>query len=210
MTIHGLVAHTVRMATASLTLMDQDLYVEATPLVRVAYEHAILAQRVNADSHGLDAFHTLTARDSKRYYNAVEPLANIPDDLRVEFEGLAVDTAKAKAVAKFADVCNDFDSTGWLYLIYKALSRPVHPSATAATEYVAEHDNPSGYALLTNPTAEDHRLVLFPLALAVAVAVGVYEDVRRGKPNKARVRDAAARAGVPSMLKLGAAARQAP
>lgn len=203
--IWGLVSHTIAQAEAALVLVDDARLALCSEVnARVAFEHALLAQYVHLHPEGHEKLGQLTAFQSRRL---AESLKDFPMDeglADAQRELLSQPKIKRPDIADMATLLKAFDPTGTLYVPYKLLCQTVHPSGSTMTRYMVldEDEHPRQmrqYALL-----DDKRAVVWTIALAVLLALGVQEDLRRAKPNKPRLRDLAATIGMTPLLELAA------
>jgi len=203
----GLIAHSIAQAQAALVLVDDPrLSVCGEVNARVALEHALLAQYVHAHPDGIAqleqllAFHTRTLAESLKDFPTQDPeLAEFLEDT------LSHPRVKRPAIGDIGALLREFDPTGTLYVPYKLLCQTAHPSSSTITRYlvIEEGQRPQHMRQVAPP--EDKRPVLWAITLAVLLALGVQEDLRRTKPNKARLRSVAASVSMAPLLDLASA-----
>ncbi len=196
--MHGLIAHTVAQAQAASTLLkDPQTAACAEVNARVAFEHAVTAQYVYLCPNGLEEFEQLIRYREFKFQRAVMRLPNItlPDDME------RISAAAKPKMDNFFWLCERFDESGWLYLPYRVLCTSTHPSNGTLSRYLeqGEGDLPQ---LRTYGVADDERSTLWAIVFSALMVVAVLEDLRRFKPNKARVRRIASSIRAPSFLTL--------
>lgn len=201
--LHGLVAHTLNCADTAVMVIEQGRHHAAKPLVRVALEHAIVAQWVHQHPEGIDAFLSKANKSYRTYYRSASKVVQIPKDVQASFDAMPDPGEIPSAVSNFEQTCRVFDPSGNLYLVYRTLSGAVHPGNATLRDYLqGDPYTNEDLALLTYPEERDTRPDLWAAALAAVLASAVYEDIRRGKPLKAKVCDIADRVGIPTKLEL--------
>jgi hypothetical protein len=205
--LHGLVAHTLEQVRAALALLDAGHGFAAQVNARVAYEHALVLQWVHLTGEGMDKFIAHGQKKTQTLlHGAVKAGLDMPSDLKAALDGGPAGPPEP-LLKNFEQLCSAFDPTGWTYLVFRQLSSTVHPTPGTALAYLDVGQDPPG--LLQQATLRDDRPLLWTLAMAAALAVAVNEDLRRGKPNKAKVRDIATAVGLPTLLNPPAAGQSA-
>ena len=196
--LHGLIAHAVAQGRAASALLgDARLATCAEVNARVAFEHALTAQYVHLRPSGLAEFQQLIRYREYRFQKAVRRLPNfaLPDDVEeIEF-------ARKPDMNNFYWLCEQFDESGWLYLPYRVLCNSTHPSNSTLDRYLnqGEGDVPE---LRMEAVVDDTRSTLWAITFSTLMAVAVLEDLRRSKPNKAKVQRIASSIQAPPMLTL--------
>ena len=204
--LHGLVAHTLNCADTAVLLFEQGRPHAAKVLVRVALEHAVVAQWVHQHPEGIAGFLSKANKSYRTYYRSASKVTQIPEDIQASFDEIPDPGDVPSAVSNFEQTCREFDPSGYLYMIYRTLSGAVHPGNATLRDYLhGDPDTGEELALLTYPEDKDPRPDLWVVALAAVLASDFYEDIRRGKPLKSKVREIAARVGLPTTLELAGA-----
>lgn len=196
--LHGLIAYTVAQVRASLVLIDAGHAFPAQANARVAYEYALAIQWIHLTDEGLEKFAKHGHRRAKILLDSAERAGlSIPQDIAAALEEGDDYGPSEPQLKYFEQLCRRFDPTGWLYVVYRQLSSYIHPSSAVAVSYLDRSTRPVGLVRQAQP---EPRPLLWTLAFATALAVGVHEDMVRFKPNKAKVRDIATRAGLLTLL----------
>lgn len=202
--LHGLIAHAVAQGRAAFVLLgDPRLASCAEVNARVAFEHALTAQYVHLRRpSGLDEFEQLIRYREFRFQKAVKRLPNfaLPDDVE------EVRWVEKPTMNNFFWLCEQFDESGWLYLPYRVLCNSTHPSNSTLASYLHQGDGDLP-ELRMEARVDDTRAILWAITFSTLMAVGVLEDLRRSKPNKARVQRIASSIQVPALLTLRASAQ---
>ena len=205
MLLHGLVEHSLVTVRAGLILWDAGDRAGFPVLARVAFEHALVAQWVHTDPDGLEGFMTLTDNKQRKFLKTLPEMAERADELQAALDAYGDHMASPPEMHSFEQTCQAFDPSGWMYLMYRVLSDYVHPGQGTFDRYVTHSDDPAEPATLRiRPFDPNPDAALTTLTLATVLASGVYEDIRRTKPNKAAVKRIAARVGMTPLLELAA------
>lgn len=197
--VYGLIAHAVAQGRAAFALLgDPRLAGCAEVNARVAFEHGLTAQYVHLRRPGgLDEFEQLIRYREFRFQKAVKRLPNfaLPDDVE------EVRSVEKPNMHNFYWLCERFDESGWLYLPYRVLCNSTHPSNSTLDRYLnqGEGDVPE---LRMEAVVDDTRSTLWAITFSTLMAVAVLEDLRRSKPNKAKVQRIASSIQAPPMLTL--------
>jgi hypothetical protein len=202
--LHGVCERAVRHARAAMLLIEADFDREANVNVRAALEHAVTAQwayLVPPDPARclMDA----TQATAAEFLEAAEKRTALPNDLHKKKE----DWKNSKKLPHFTQICDQVDGThdprmrrtGVLRFEYKRLSLMTH--VTSGT--VADHLGVDGESLVLERNVPDPYawFTLFDLAMAVALAVWVIQDLCDGKPNIETLEAVADSVGVPCCLR---------
>lgn len=201
--VWGLIAHTIAQVEAALILLDDPkLGLCAEANARVAYEHALLAQYAHQHQDGEAQLERLLD-----FYD--HKLGVTMDRLRLQGElgefasRSASERVRPPDIAEFAKLSEKFDTSGWLYASYKMLCQSVHPSSLTLARYLVVEES-TGRVLNTlkyaTPGSKD--AVLWTLTLAVLLALGVQEHLRKGRSNMSKLRRAGAPVGMSPLLQL--------
>ncbi len=203
MLIHGLVANAILMTKAGLILIERNQIHAAKAQTRVAFEHAVTAQWIHLHPDGVDSFKAKTKQQYGRYINKASKVMDIPKDILESFNAMPEFAKPNPGIHDFKSMCDDFVGMEWFYVIFSTLSGGIHPSNATVRDFLREDESSSvGYSLLDSPDFRDSRPLLFTLALSCALSIGVYEDLRKTKPNKRNVKEIAAKLELPTLLKL--------
>ena len=203
MTLHGMVSHTLEAADAALLLIDNKHPHIAKALARVAFEHAVTAQWSHLHPDGVESLQEKVSINYRKYYRDVDRLIQMPIDIQEAFKKMNIPSKTIDELNTFEKTCKAFRDTEWFYISFRILSSAVHPSNSTMKDYFRDDsDNQEIPILLNKAPVEDISPILFTLALSCILAIGVYEDIRRSKPFKTKVRKIAAEAGLPTMLTL--------
>lgn len=138
-TTYALAAHTHRVAEAAARLWREQLHVEAMPLIRAAFEHAVTSQFVAQCEDGVDGFFSAQARNQRV---SLEQIARAGWDGAVKVtDGLAAWEGRggpaADSARNFEKLCNDLTPGGeMLYATYRNLSALTHPSKSIVARYL--------------------------------------------------------------------------
>lgn len=203
MTLHGMVSHTLEAADAALILIDNKHPHMAKALARIAFEHAVTAQWSHLHPDGVESLQEKVSINYRKYYRDVDRLIQMPVDIQEAFERMNIPSKPIDELNTFDKTCNAFRDTEWFYISFRILSTAIHPSNSTMRDYFLDDpENVEIPKLLNKAPVEDISPILFTLALSCVLAIGVYEDIRRSKPFKKKVKEIAAEAGLPTMLTL--------
>lgn len=201
--LHGMVSHSIEAADAALKLIDLNHSHMAKAMARVAFEHAVIAQWTHLHPEGVQSLQEKVSISYRNYYREVDRLIKMPEDIQKAFEEMVFPDSNPTELRSFENTCNSFKDTEWFHTTYRILSGAIHPSNSTMKEYFQENpENPTIPVLRTKVNVADITPILFTLALSCALATGVYEDIRRSKPFKKKVRAIASVADLPTMLVL--------
>lgn len=201
--VWGLIAHTIAQAEAALILLDHPhLGLCAEVNARVAYEHALLAQYAHQRRDGEAQLEELM-----KFYDRSLGVALQKLGLEGELGKLAGQSAGSKAkrpdIAEFTHLTECFDTSGWFYASYKMLCQSVHPSSLTLARYlVIDESTGRTVGMLRYAQPEGKNAVLWTLTLAVLLALGVQEHLRKGRPNMSKLRRVGAPVGMYPLLEL--------
>lgn len=200
--VHGLIAHSLNMAEAGLLLMDQDRGDAAKPLARVALEHAVTAQWVHLQERGVEGLAAKVVNTFRKIYSGKPQSYEFPSEVDELYAELQKPENYPKEIDIFEQMCNDFNEGQPIYPLYRILSGSVHPGNFTLTEYIVADSENGSIELLQRSKKSDPTVALHTLTIAVVLAMGVYEDIRQGKPNEAFVREIANKVGLSPLLTL--------
>ena len=201
--LHGMVSHTIEAADGALQLIDGNHAHMAKALARISFEHAVIAQWTHLHPDGVQSLQEKVSISYKNYYEEVNRLIKMPEEIQAAFEQMVFPDSAAVDLRKFEKTCNAFRDTEWFHTTYRILSGAVHPSNSTMKEYFQDNPtDPNIPILKTKVSIQDTTPILFTLALSCALAVGVYEDIRRSKPFKKKIREIASSVELPTMLTL--------
>jgi hypothetical protein len=203
MLIHGLVANTILMTRGALLLIDQNLLHAAKAQTRIALEHAVTAQWIHLHPNGVASFKAKSKEKYGRYIREASKVMDVPQDIHQAFDELPGFAQPAQGIHDFKSTCDDFVGVEWFYVIFRTLSGAIHPSNATIHDYLRTDEASSvGYSLLDTPDFKDPRPLLFTLALSCSLSVAVFEDLRKSKPNKKKIKAIAAKLQLPTLLTL--------
>jgi len=200
--VHGLIAHSLNMAEAGLLLIEQNRGDSAKPLARVALEHAVTAQWVHLQERGIEGLTARVISSFRKIYTRKPPGFQFPTEVDELYAELQKPENYPREVDVFEQMCNAFNEGRPLYSLYRVLSGSVHPGDFTVTEYIIADSESRTIELLQRSKKSGPTVALHALTLAVVLAMGVYEDIREGKPNEALVREIANKVGLPPLLTL--------
>ena len=208
--LHGLVAHVMYNVEAARFLLDSGRTAAAEPLARVAFEHSVVALWAHVHPDGTDALRSKARLDYKRLIREAAKAVELPDDVVDAYQRIPEPGRIADEVKRFEETCKFFAVPSF-YLIYRQLSESVHPGRSTLDRYFeGQVEDISSLKLRNSPRIDSDEHVLYPLALACVLASFVYEDLRKTKPYKPKIRAAAADIGTdPWLIVENARKRQA-
>jgi len=201
--LHGLLAHSFEMTRAALLLIDKKQWAASAVLSRVAFEHAVFAQWAHLHPNGLNGLSQAEVLSYRKLFNGLKEGFNFRQEFK-DFYGQEMKKPEkvASEVTWFEGMCNSFIAGENLYFIYRLLSGYVHPSNLTGRLY---RDFPENGGPITLRWHAQH-VGLIPelqsLALSVALASWIYEDLREGKPRLGEIQSIAAGVGVEVPLVL--------
>ena len=125
------VAHTLNQAAAALALREQGLTFPAIANVRVAFEHALVAQWVVL-THGGEG--KLVGQVRRHHQKMVDDVQRAGVTLPTQ---LAEPTAETGTLPSFRDIADRFDGgTRNIYSVYRDLTGGIHVSLATMTAYL--------------------------------------------------------------------------
>lgn len=200
----GFTGHALAHAEAAMQLSTiAHLAVCAQANARIAYEHATLAQYAHLHPQGLEHLEHLVSFGGYRLAKEVLELS-VDQEIRAFAAAQAETRVKEPDIARMKALLKKFDRSGQMYLPYKTFSQSVHPSGSTMLGYLelaADRDS-APVGLADHQAVSDLSPVLWLATLSAILAVGVREDLRRAKPNKAALRKIAAGVGMSPLLEL--------
>lgn len=209
--VAGLAHHTLRLGAIVFDLYEQNLRLEAMPLVRSVYETAITAAWLSQSREAVGAFANEDVRQRKAlsgsmakaasdvFREGADQVAHITDS---EIETIAQPQARSlehrcRALAPAGDHA---------YAIYRAMSALVHPSSTLADHYLTAADNDAGLELHTYPEQPDHNSWLYLTVASMMWAMRALDHMDADHPHRSHLRAMARRLGTSPTLRLTDAA----
>lgn len=205
--IHSFAAHTHRLATAALDMLDAGLTIEVLPLIRQALESALTAVWLAQNEDAGNAFANEHIRQRRSITRSLERSQNpvfangaamLPD---VELEDL--DSASNAQARNFQQLCEDLAGARDLYLYYRLLSEYVHPSMRLAEQYVVpDQDRNDIESLLLVPNTQVDAVWRWCLAASVLWAGTAVDYVDVSRRRRSELRAAARVIGTQRDLQL--------
>jgi len=205
--------HTHRLAPIILDLLERGSVVEATPLIRLAYENAFTCMWINQVPDSVAGFmnegvkkRRATARTLREAGDAIQPgLAelleqDLPDDL---------DTSSNGPAGNFQQLCNDLEPGGaYAYALYRYLTQYSHPTMKLGDLFLRNPENP-GSLPVYDPNAQlPTGSILVHLTACTLVWAGSAMDLAdRDRPRCAELDRAARRLEICPELRLSETAR---
>lgn len=191
--VYPLACHTMQQIKAALKLIEVNLAYPAEANARIAYQHAITAQwmlltKDSAESIGVEMLTQLGKQVSE-----FGTIVDLP-------EGLLGDTDETERVGgslrrhpeahNFKAMCDRFGTEHLLYLTFRRLSGPVHPSLATVHQHLipppaASEPLPPTLRPCSDPLPSLD--LLMALAMSGVFAVNAVETLRLGQPRLARV-----------------------
>ena len=182
--VYPVVAHTMAQVAASLTLRDQGLVYAARVNVRVALEHALVAQWVVHTHQGEDA---LIGSMSRLHRNTVRDLSEggavIPPELQADLNHpLGEPQLKVEVIADRFD-----GGTKSIYGLYRHLTGAVHVSLATLAAYIKWQGEDQNTALRVSAESDADPEQVLALAWSAVLALSAVERLRSGQPYLAAV-----------------------
>lgn len=199
-------AHTHRLATAVMILRQEGHSLESMPLVRAAYEHALLAQFVALCPEGPTGISNSYMHNRKKVIETItnagwQGASELADQLADWTETASPTTATA---TQMKQLCDDLEPGGdQAYAIYRILCGLTHPGAMLMDLYV----EPEPFALAVDPIRFDSDDVpWFYVCCVSAVWAGSAVDLlTKSHPRQAELHEAAQKLGIGPEFKLSSA-----
>jgi hypothetical protein len=134
--VWGLYCRTHRFARAAVTLSDNDMGQEATPIVRMMLEHTIVVHWIiDRGDDGVDAIIANQSKQMKSWLrNTADTTLVVPTDISNELTDSFVGIDESKATRTFKEICKQI-SADELYAVYGFQSNFVHPTITTSNAY---------------------------------------------------------------------------
>jgi hypothetical protein len=201
------VAHAMNHVKAALILQEIGLSYVAKANVRVAFEHALIAQSV---VHTDDGEEQLIDSAFKITHNVIRDLGrgrtDLPHDLRarIDEKKARTDEKPKTRELKIPAIADRFDGgTGAIYSLYRELTCAVHVSAYTVEAYVSVRGQQLD--LLRCSEYEPDADHLLALGWSAVLAVSAIESFRVGDPFRQWINTAAKDHGlVPDLVPGGA------
>lgn len=172
--IYGLTAHAHRSAAAALVLIEQQMVLEAIPVVRTAYECALTAHWLLRVKEGTIGFLREGHRQRKNLLDVGKRVLNeadLQEAERVAAEFSHEPSTADEAARNMQKRCEDLRPGGQTaYLFYRGLSALSHASPYLVDFYLELTDDAELPTLRKLPKAEDPRPWLHLLAAALVWA----------------------------------------
>jgi hypothetical protein len=176
---YPIVAHAIGQVAAALILRDQGLDYVARANVRVAFEHALLAQSV---VHTPDGEDPLIASMNKLQRNMLRDLKTGGAELSPEMLAEA-DAPFTDPEAKVADIADRFDGgSRSIYGLYRNLTGAVHVSLATIGAYMELRGEDQPPRLLRDAKPDTDPYHTLALGWSAILAVSAVESYREGDP----------------------------
>lgn len=201
--LHGLLAHTLEMARAAITLVNNKQVTAAEVLTRVALEHAVFAQWAHQHPEGLDGLSKAEAITYGKLFNGLKDGFDFPQEVADFYEAKMQKPKNVPVeVTWFEGMCKSFVDGENLYYFYRLLSGTVHPGNLTGRQYRDYLVEGGSIRLRWHAQMADPIPVLYTLTLAVALVAWIYEDLRKGKPRLGEIQSIAALVEITTPLTL--------
>jgi hypothetical protein len=210
--VFGLAAHVHRLARAALLLIDQEMVLEALPLVRSAFETALTCAWINEQP---DALPALRNKEDRQWSALVDTLSRpawrTDDETKARWAALSHEpesTSSNQPIRYFKQLCDDLLQAGdQAYGLYRIMSASVHPTINLISRYLREPDE--GHANLSHIPSPDPSPELWVLLLGGSMvwAGRAFDFNNPSRPRRNELRVAARTLRVPVSLVLTNAAR---
>lgn len=152
----GLAAHVHRLGCAVFLVLDADLALEATPMIRTMFECAVTAQWVYQVPGAAEAFL------NKQEWERTRVLANLPGLGVATLSEASIAAAKkatdeferfeTNAAASFKAICDDLEPGGTsAYVNYQLMCGTSHPSTQLVDTYFVETSTYPGLGRRATP-----------------------------------------------------------
>ncbi len=208
--VFALTAHTHRLTAAALVLWDQDLRLEAIPLVRAAYEAALTSMWIAQVGDALPAFLNRELRQRRALAGTLGRTSWTlsPEELRkigrAGYE--ARDTTSNAVAGSFQQLCDDLKPGGnEAYGLYRFMSALVHPTVSVADQYLEPRVGQAGwppFALSVFPVKQEGDVWLYFLAISAMWSGRATDFYDRDRRRRSELRSAARTLGAPPVLTL--------
>lgn len=201
--LYGLALQVASATQASLILVDAGHARDSMPVVRKAFEFAVIAQWLTAKGEaGLAAFQYESLRNTRQLLQSVLKVEiDVPEDIRQFLKSeLVPRTSEADMIRHFEQVCRAFGDE-WLYAIYRALSKECHPSVEAITMMFDDMASPVGRR---GDDVDNREIVMYICALSLLWAMRAADERRKTKPWKGPLSSIGQRLGAMPLMPLQA------
>lgn len=210
-TVYGLTAHAHRLGGAVAELTDSGRHLETVPIVRAAFEAAIMASWIGHVPDALPAFMNRQANQQKALRDSAVLAEWVPKDepLTIPADNMEPYTASAEsreAAKKTFELCNDLLNGHSLYTLYRGLSWLTHPTAAITDYYMELPDGAAIPTLRDTPKLEPEFMrtwlhITCSSLVWSARILNLKDAERASKPaERHRLRKAAERLGIPEFL----------
>ncbi|MFV9459228.1 MULTISPECIES: DUF5677 domain-containing protein [Rhodococcus] len=191
--------HALNQVEACLTLIRTGLVYPAVANVRVAFEHALVAQWVLLTDQGERAFVAATRRSSAAFVKDFAQYAKIPDDLLAGADDPSRDGGN---FPNMQSLCDRFDGkTKKIYTVYRSLSGAVHPSASTLARHLEWDAATDNFRLRPKGSTELPTDLAMALGWSAVMASYVIETLKQEKSRVKEVERIARRGGLPMDLR---------
>jgi hypothetical protein len=210
--VFGFAAHVHRLARAALLLIDQEMVLEALPLVRSAFETALTCAWINEQPDALPALRNKEYRQWSALVDTLSrPAWRTDDETKAQWAALAHEpesTSSNQPVRYFKQLSDDLVQAGdQAYGLYRILSANVHPTIGVIRRYLREPNEE--HAILSHIPSPDSNPELWLLLLGGSMvwAGRAFDFHDPSRPRRNELRIAARTLRVPESLVLASAAR---
>jgi hypothetical protein len=205
--VYGVSMHTLRLGSAALDLDESGKVLEAMPLVRAVFEHALTAQWLAHSAEAQAAFVNEGIRHRK---NIAATMLKVPSEVFTEgVESVAhkddeYHETSIRRAFPFEDLCNGLRPGGpQAYLLYRILSSLVHSGPDLSDRYlILAEDHASGVRFRDEPEQPEDTLWLHLLIASMMWGAKALDSLEQDHPHRSYLATVARRLRVAKELKL--------
>lgn len=198
--LYGLSTGAQAQVMSALLLIDGGLELAARANARAALELAVTAQWAHLTPGGLERLHEGLCQAGYDLHKSTAPYMSHP--LPTEVLTIIEDWRNAKGLPSFKERRLVFEPhDGLIGYLYKFTSQSVHVTPAIVAGYIETSDRTPTPTLLMDTKDEFVVLTLQTLAISAALAIGLTEEIRAGRPHFAHIEAIADRMGVPCTLR---------
>lgn len=192
--VYPLVCHTVEQVKAALKLIEVHLAYPAEANARIAYQHAITAQWMLLTKDSAKGIGVEMLAQLDKQVSEFGTIVDLPEELlddTDEAERVGGSLRRHHEAQNFKTMCDRFGTEHLLYLTFRRLSGPVHPSLATMHQHLILP--PPAASEPFAPTLRPHSDpvpsldLLMAVAMSAVFAVNAVETLRLGQPRLARV-----------------------
>ena len=174
-----LVAHAMNQVAAALTLLEQGLGYAARANVRVAFEHAMIAQSV---VHTRDGEELIVGSMQKLQRNILRDMRTSGAELTPELDA-EIDAPFVNPELSFQRIADRFDNgSKAIYGLYRHLTGAVHVSLATVNAYMDLRGEGQPPALLREAKPDVDPDQTLALGWSAVLATSAVESFRQGDP----------------------------